>query len=275
VLFAPADSAVFGNALLTPFAVLKSEIVYLKPVANYNRRSLLLAQLLVTPEGCGAAPRAFEPFVMAVGALHLDHISESMRMQQLTLALDHVTKAYGLSAATATAPSSAPVLLCGDFNALSTRDYSAKEWERIAQVRKKKSWEPPQTRVTELLQRSGWIDPWHPLPPSAAAGSDLPPSGAPASGAGEGPRLTAHTKKPMYRIDYVWLSPHFLAPRLQAAPGSPSSAAVAASTLTPKEPRVALSLVPARMAVDTKATASDHFPVLLDLTVLSKPTPKA
>ena len=39
----------------------------------------------------------------------------------------------------------------GDFNALTRKDYSKKEWEAIANVRKKNNWESPQIDLTKKV----------------------------------------------------------------------------------------------------------------------------
>ena len=39
----------------------------------------------------------------------------------------------------------------GDFNALTRKDYSEKEWETIANIREKNNWESPQIDVTKKV----------------------------------------------------------------------------------------------------------------------------
>lgn len=95
-----------------------------------------------------------------VVSLHLDHVREEKRLAQIRALFD------GLSSETR-----ADLLLVGDFNALNQDDYAPPppgdhgapvggtadggrdEWDRIAEVRSRNSWEAPRTEVYEWLVR--------------------------------------------------------------------------------------------------------------------------
>ena len=44
-----------------------------------------------------------------------------------------------------------PMLMIGDFNALSKADYSEQDWTSIENVRKAENWELPQTELLDLI----------------------------------------------------------------------------------------------------------------------------
>ncbi len=48
----------------------------------------------------------------------------------------------------------------GDFNALTRSDYTDPEWDRIASVRMRNSWESPQVEVMENVRKRDLIDCW-------------------------------------------------------------------------------------------------------------------
>jgi len=52
-----------------------------------------------------------------------------------------------------------PIVILGDFNALTKNDYSKKKWENIYTVRKENKWELPLTILTDRItsnQEDGW-----------------------------------------------------------------------------------------------------------------------
>ena len=133
--FAPAWF--LGNALLSAQPSLAFEVV---PLASHlgERRSAFVARL---PWGGGT---------FTLWGTHLDHMSESDRVEQLEALLAGV-RARDRGGLT---------LLGGDLNALRPADYGADELERIRAHREKSRWEPPKGEVTGRLEEEGWIDLW-------------------------------------------------------------------------------------------------------------------
>ena len=70
-----------------------------------------------------------------VACVHLDHVREPNRLSQLATLAASFDKRR-------------PDCIIGDFNALTRSDYSRAEWDRIADVRARNAWEPPQTHLT-------------------------------------------------------------------------------------------------------------------------------
>ena len=53
-----------------------------------------------------------------------------------------------------------PLAVEGDFNALTREDYTQAEWDDIAWVRCRGSWEPPVTDVTTRMAEAAFTDCW-------------------------------------------------------------------------------------------------------------------
>lgn len=86
--------------------------------------------------------------LVTVVCLHLDHMHEPARQQQMAILYDAIPDA------------SLPdgFILCGDFNALHRNDYSDEEWQVIANVRAGR-WEPPMQDVMgDLINTRGFVD---------------------------------------------------------------------------------------------------------------------
>lgn len=84
-----------------------------------------------------------------VTCVHLDYKREPTRIKQMIHIMDdinHLINKY-------------PSIILGDFNALTKKDYSKKEWDDIKVVRKYNKWELPITDLTlqiTLQNESGW-----------------------------------------------------------------------------------------------------------------------
>ncbi len=90
--------------------------------------------------------------VVLLYVTHLAHNSENRRVCQVQNLLAAVDKeCAGL-------PAHVDVMICGDLNALTRGDYSESRWERLQRDRAERSWEPCESRVTELLTHSGFRD---------------------------------------------------------------------------------------------------------------------
>eukprot|EP00931_Biecheleriopsis_adriatica_P078799 TRINITY_DN52214_c0_g1_i1.p1 TRINITY_DN52214_c0_g1~~TRINITY_DN52214_c0_g1_i1.p1 ORF type:complete len:389 (+),score=49.72 TRINITY_DN52214_c0_g1_i1:131-1168(+) len=215
----------YGNALLSRFPILRVKEVHLNggtelewPKGSGNmrriRRGMLLATLAV-PEGPGVRPNvsSVESGELTVISTHLDHMDEAERLVQISHALDEMR----------TLPS--PHILAGDLNALLTDDYSATEWASVEQKAFDNGWKmPSDATCVRFLLGKGYVDAFR----LANENGKLP---LPAN------KFTAHTTRPMYRIDYALLSPCAL--------------------------RAGITVE--RAFVDTSANGSDHFPLVVDL----------
>jgi hypothetical protein len=86
--------------------------------------------------------------LVTVVCLHLDHMHEPARQEQMAILLDTISDT----------PLPDGFILCGDFNALHRNDYSDKEWQVIADVREGR-WEPPMQEVMgELINTRGFVE---------------------------------------------------------------------------------------------------------------------
>ncbi|XP_023320992.1 uncharacterized protein LOC111695785 isoform X2 [Eurytemora carolleeae] len=117
---------------------------------NGSHPRYITAQIL-TPDGI--------PFY--VNCLHLDHRVEPNRMKELASIEGNLKPLF---------EKNAPQIWLGDYNSLTEEDYEKTEWEEIANVRKKNSWESPKTQVTSRMAELGFKDSWKlmkkPLPVS-------------------------------------------------------------------------------------------------------------
>lgn len=170
--FAFAPLASYGNALLTRYPLLAHAGHHLTPAPGHEQRGLLEARVLL--------PDGRTPF--SVYVTHLDHLSEAVRVQQLTAALQWTVR-----------DRARPHILLGDLNALAPADYQADP----AALEALKA-DPQFARLVgegmELiprLLRRGYVD--------AQAGD---------------PQPTFPAERPRVRIDYICLSAP-LAPALR------------------------------------------------------------
>ncbi len=83
--------------------------------------------------------------------LHLDHRVEPARMNEIRKIEARLKPLFDAQAAQ---------IWTGDYNSLTKEDYSEAEWEAVAEVRKRNSWEPPKTIVTSYMKLMGFKDAW-------------------------------------------------------------------------------------------------------------------
>lgn len=170
--FAFAPMASYGNALLTRYPLLAHAGHHLTPIDGHEQRGLLEARILL--------PDGRVPF--SVYVTHLDHRSESVRLQQLAAVFQWTVR-----------DRNRPHLLMGDFNTLAPGDYAANPADLDA-LRERTDLERLVAEgmdVVPRLTRRGYVD--------AQAGSPAP---------------TFPASEPAARIDYIWLSAP-LAPALR------------------------------------------------------------
>lgn len=80
--------------------------------------------------------------------VHLDNKNEKNRKKALNSILEKIsflTNDY-------------PSILLGDFNSLTKKDYTLKEWGEIYKIRKNRCWELPLTGLTDYINLE-WLDP--------------------------------------------------------------------------------------------------------------------
>jgi endonuclease/exonuclease/phosphatase family metal-dependent hydrolase len=147
--------------------------------------------------------------VVRVLCVHLDHRHEPRRLSELYSAISHLSLHVQPASPDPNGGArnpcgilALPILLLGDLNALSRRDYNDAEWERIARVRKDGRWEKPQIEVTMLATGSAARD-----PPRASR----PPLGLldtrVVATTQSGPKETSRFGT---RIDYIFVSEQLL-----------------------------------------------------------------
>jgi endonuclease/exonuclease/phosphatase family metal-dependent hydrolase len=93
--------------------------------------------------------------VNSIYCLHLDHISERRRIQQLDLMFSEYKSLKD------DVSQKLPHLLIGDFNSLSRNDYSEEYLNQMTSIRKKNNWELPHFNVIdEYMKEKGYVDCW-------------------------------------------------------------------------------------------------------------------
>jgi endonuclease/exonuclease/phosphatase family metal-dependent hydrolase len=169
--FAPLSP--YGNALLTRFPLLAHAGHHLTPIEGHEQRGLLEARILL---GDGRTP-------LSVYVTHLDHLSETVRSEQVTALLQWTGR-----------DRARPHLLMGDFNALAPGDFDERPAALAALQAVEASasgvrWTdrilPDDFLVVPRLQRRGYWD------AAGATGGSLP---------------TFPSDEPLVRIDYIWVS---------------------------------------------------------------------
>lgn len=134
-IYSPADH--MGNACLSRYPFEEYKTIKLRPDNERYRylhetRSAIYASIKTPTQG-----------IVNVCGTHLDHISEEVRIRQLTDLFSEI-------------PVRKVDFLCGDFNALNLSDYSATELEKIAKVRRLSNWETPKGDLMETLSKCGF-----------------------------------------------------------------------------------------------------------------------
>merc|ERR1712232_1182429 len=128
-----------------------------------------------------------------------------------------------------------PHALVGDLNALRRADYSHQEWAAVEEKAAANGWVPPvDASCLSLLHRHGYTDAFR----QVRAVSTEPDAPLPSHSPGISVKFTAHVGAPMYRIDYVFLS----------------------------QTVVQSGLLLSSVHVESEASGSDHFPLVVDLT---------
>jgi len=167
---------------------------------------------------------------MAVIATHLDHISSVERQAQVR---DICRLQRELC-------DGFPHLLLGDFNALKRSDYSPEEWQAVVAKHEAKGWSPPEGCLSlQLLLDAGYVDLFE---------ASMPGVGSMKRSLAEVPalaKMTASAADPDIRIDHVFCSSDLLELLQRQHSESPDLGTSA--------------------WVDTSASGSDHFPVVVDL----------
>jgi len=224
----------YGNALLSRFPISAVRDVHLEggsvlewPHGSGNQYTIRRGMLMATVEmpcqwsqedGCAQACHKTVPITVLV--THLDHMDETQRLVQMRHVLAEM---QGLA--------DEPHLLLGDLNALCTDDYDAEEWAEILAMAHGNGWRAPRDADSvRLLHAHGYTDAFRAASNGiSAAGNGCLPSGP--------WKFTAHVDRPMYRIDYAFLSPRF---------------------------EEALQIRLTRAYVDPGARGSDHLPLVIE-----------
>lgn len=164
--FAFAPQASYGNALLSRYPLLAHASHHLTTVEGHEQRGLLETRILLPDSQQG----------LSVYVTHLDHLSEKVRMEQVTALLQWTMR-----------DRERPHLLLGDFNALAPNDYTDRPQDLEALHRQDNTRHliAEGIRVVPRILRAGYVD-------AAAASNTLLP--------------TFPADQPHIRIDYVFVS---------------------------------------------------------------------
>jgi endonuclease/exonuclease/phosphatase family metal-dependent hydrolase len=129
--------AFLGNSILSRWDTRLSESATIKTRTDHRRS--YVSTLITAP---GSPPFRF-------ATVHLNHETEACRLEQ-----------WGQLRAVVEAaePDGVPLLIVGDFNALTRADYTDAQWQNIAAVRRAGDWEEPRTELTSAVAASGLVD---------------------------------------------------------------------------------------------------------------------
>ncbi|KAJ5076534.1 hypothetical protein M0811_06114 [Anaeramoeba ignava] len=144
--FFSANHKKFGNAILVKKKFQSQKIAFQKlKVKNFQKRSFGIVSIKLENEN----------FNFCV--LHLDHISEQTRLEQVKIMNNFLTENKIV-----------PHFLIGDFNSLSSKsDYSKKKNLQIFETRLKNSWESPVYDIyQEITSNLNYIDSWKAIHPN-------------------------------------------------------------------------------------------------------------
>jgi endonuclease/exonuclease/phosphatase family metal-dependent hydrolase len=188
----------FGNAILSRWPILATAAHHLTPVEGHPPRGLLEARILL-PDG---------QRTLTVYVTHLDAVSEDVRLIQTQALLSWTIR-----------DRTRPHVLMGDFNAYNPADYpTAADQETLQRTVAGLGLSLYEPKVLPRLLKAGYTDAW--------------------SVCGQGPGATCCNRpEPLFRIDYVFVSP----------------------------PLVAALRRCRRWDVEPAPVASDHLPVLVEL----------
>mmetsp|Transcript_53329 Transcript_53329/g.98611 ORF Transcript_53329/g.98611 Transcript_53329/m.98611 type:complete len:360 (-) Transcript_53329:36-1115(-) len=209
----------YGNALLSRARIVQVQDIHLDggtmlewPPGSGKHKRIARGMLAATLELAAGT-------YLTVYCTHLDHISEKQRMVQMT----HILQA------THREKQAEPHVLVGDLNALRVDDYTPTEWAALERKAITSGWAPPvDAGCLQMLQKEGYVDAFEQAC-SARGEASLQHCAA--------AKFTAHIDAPMYRIDYIMISPEAqqAGVRVQDA------------------------------FIDETAAGSDHFPLVVDL----------
>jgi endonuclease/exonuclease/phosphatase family metal-dependent hydrolase len=132
-----------------------SELTKVFPYSFYNESTMILSLYPIkgniptkkTNEHFCASLIQFPQTDVFVVNVHLDYECETKRIHEINQ-IFHYTKPY---------LNEYPVILAGDFNALTKQDYTTSQWKQIYKLRKHSQWELPVHKLTDKLNQS-WID---------------------------------------------------------------------------------------------------------------------
>jgi endonuclease/exonuclease/phosphatase family metal-dependent hydrolase len=155
-------AAPYGNALLSRHPLLNPCTYRLPAPEPHDSRGAVSAEIMVS-----------DAVRLNCYVTHLDHLSESLRLQQTDFLL-------------AVLRHSPADILLGDFNAVAPSDYRGQP-DKLAELSRGKGAHMTPMQVAPRLLDAGYVD-------AQATLHECPPS-------------TWSTENPIIRIDYVWLAP--------------------------------------------------------------------
>ena len=121
----------------------------------YNKGTLLMTKYPFQEINYNISKEAFTAFILIIPLhvqvlvtnIHLNYEREDIRLKELDNILQKISKYYD----------DYPIILLGDFNSLTRKDYTQKEWAHIHKIRKNSLWELPTTKLTDKLNLH-WFD---------------------------------------------------------------------------------------------------------------------
>jgi len=121
----------------------------------YNKGTLLMTKFPFQEIKYHISNEAFTAFILIIPShvnvlltnVHLNCECEDIRLKELDNILQRINKYYD----------DYPIILLGDFNSLTRKDYTQKEWAYIHKTRKNSLWELPTSKLTDKLNVC-WFD---------------------------------------------------------------------------------------------------------------------
>jgi endonuclease/exonuclease/phosphatase family metal-dependent hydrolase len=121
----------------------------------YNKGTLLMTKFPFQEINYHISNEAFTAFILIIPLhvnvlvtnIHLNYEREDIRLKELDNILKKINKYYD----------DYPIILLGDFNSLTRKDYTQKGWADIHKIRKNGLWELPTSKLTDKLNIH-WFD---------------------------------------------------------------------------------------------------------------------
>lgn len=217
----------FGNAILSRYPLTsKSSVILQVTPEDLTLGGQKRTPSDLEPRAAVAATIMLPNTAIGVCSVHLDHKAEELRERQIAEAIQFCQRVLEGHAH----------IICGDLNTFQRSDLSERQWEGVCAHYAKMGWPPAPEKslVLQCLAANGYCDAHHTLKATKRADAELTEIYPP---------LTCWSQKPLFRLDYLFLS---------------SDSAVTSNGAGQSPIRVVSHRT-------IESTVSDHYPVVIEL----------